>query len=51
MSAMWEIVGIMMDDSGQRHLLDTTIPNNKCTPWLGHIMKLLTDTLNVLGIC
>ena len=41
----------MMDASGQRCLLDTTIMNNKCTPWLGHIMKLLTDTLNVLGVC
>ena len=51
MSALWEMEGIMMDNSGQRCLLDTTILNNKCRPWLGHIMKLLTDALSVSGVC
>ena len=50
-SAMWEMEGITMDESWQRCLLDTTILNKNCMPWLGHIMKLLTDALNDLGVC
>ena len=26
-------------------------PKQKCMPWLEHIMKLLTGTLNALGVC
>ena len=40
-----------MDDSEQKHLLDITIMNKKCMPWLGHVMKLLTDNSNSLGAC
>ena len=48
---MWEMKGIMMDNSGLRHLLDTTILNKKCMSWLGHVMKLLTGASNALGAC
>ena len=41
----------MTDNSGQKHLLDITIMNKKCTFWLGHVMKLLTDDSNSLGAC
>ena len=40
MNAMWEMEGITMDDSWLRCKLDTTIPNKKCMPWLGYVMKL-----------
>ena len=41
----------MMDDSGQRHLQDTTTLNRKSMHWLGHITRLSTGASSALGAC